>query len=59
MTIRQMTIRRQLPSDLHIQTWNVQGMGEVSKGTVVGSEILSNLTELGDYDFFLVQEHKQ
>lgn len=50
--------KQRIPSDLRLQIWNVQGLGEVSRGTVLGSDLLSNFTKLGKYDFFLVQEHK-
>lgn len=54
----QMTTRSKVPGDLRLHTWNVQGLGEVARGTVTGSEILSNFTEIGEYEFFLLQEHK-
>lgn len=41
-----------------MHTWNVQGLGEISRGTVVGSKHLRNFGEIGEFDFFLVQEHK-
>lgn len=46
-----MMIKPQVPGYLRVQTWNVQGMGEVSCGMVAGSELLSNFEELGKYDF--------
>lgn len=47
-----------IPRDLRVHTWNVQGLGEIARGTVIGSELLKNLEQIGDFDFFMIQEHK-
>lgn len=41
-----------------IHTWNVQGVGEIARGTIKGAELLRNFTAVGDYGFFPIQEHK-
>lgn len=33
-------------------------MGEIARGTLAGAELLKNFSDLGDFDFLLVQEHK-
>lgn len=43
---------------LRIHTWNVQGLGDIPRGTLAGAELLRNFAEPGEYDFLFLQEHK-
>lgn len=47
-----------VPDGLRFHTWNVQGLGGIARGTVKGAELLRNFKAVGEYDFFLIQEHK-
>lgn len=33
-----MRTKARIPDNVRLHTWNVQGLGEIARGTVVGSE---------------------
>lgn len=43
---------------MRLITWNVQGLGEIQQGSIIGRRLLANFQALGLFDLLMVQEHK-